>query len=130
MASRGSYAQNGHITNIEYTTIDVTTSGVKILQGVGKIHSLPDYSYTPNSIYAKLKKSGTLLAMRFYDSLGKVTFEIAYHPEPIINNGLRTEIVHYHEYNGLVRSPAKLLTKELKGKYAIYLKEFDLYDKC
>ena len=57
MASRGSKAKNGHVTTDEYSTESVTKTGVKILKGKGRNHSLPDYSHSPSSIYAKLKKT-------------------------------------------------------------------------
>lgn len=48
--------------------------------------------------------------------LGGIRMEIAYHPEPNLNNGNRTEnILHVHEYlqqdNFRVR-PAHLITKQ------------------
>ncbi len=130
MASRGSKAKNGHVTTDEYSTESVTENGVKILKGNGNNHSLPDYSHSVNSVYAKLGKDGSLREMRFYDSHGNPVSEIAYHGEPKLNHGKKEPIVHYHTYEGLVRSPAVRITDEIKDKYAIYLKEFDLYDKC
>lgn len=130
MASRGSEAKNGHVTTDEYSTESVTENGVKILKGNGRNHSLPDYSHSPNSVYAKLKKDGTLHEMRFYDSKGNPVLEIAHHGEPNLNRGNKDPIVHYHTYDGLARSPAARMTGEIKEKYAKYLKEFDLYDKC
>ena len=130
MSSRGSLAKNGHITIDEYETVKVTNSGTKILEGIGKNHSLPDYSHTPNSIYAKMKKSGDLLSLRFYDENCNLVLEIGNHPEPKINNGKRNDVVHFHKYNGLTRDDAIILTVEMKEKYKKYLKEFNLYDKC
>ncbi len=135
MSSRGSYAVNGHITTNEYTTIYVDKAGSKILKGTSsKSHSLPDYAHTPNSVYVKLKKDGrTLHEMRFYDEKGHPIIEIAYHPEPKINNGNREDsIVHFHIYKGLDRNLAQRMDEHLKikEKYAKYLKEYGLYDKC
>ncbi len=130
MASRGSKAKNGHITMNEYSTERVTENGVKILTGNGNNHSLPDYSHTPNSVYAKLNKYGLLHEMRFYDAKGNIVLEIAYHSEPSLNNGNKEPVAHYHVYDGLMRSKAEKITMEIKDKYAEYLKEFDLYDKC
>ncbi len=56
--------------------------------------------------------------------------EIANHGEPRLNHGKKDPIVHYHTYSGLIRSKAIAITDEIKKKYAEYLKEFDLYDKC
>ena len=129
MSSRGAKAKNGHVTTNEYRTILITESGVKVLKGNGNNHSLPDFSHTPNSIYAKVREDGTLHEMRFYDSAGWPTFEIAYHPERNLDKSGK-RIVHYHTYHDLSRNDAKRLSKELKEKYEKYLKEYDLYDKC
>ena len=135
MSSRGSFARNGHITNCEYTTKNITSSGVKILIGIGNNHSLPEYSHTPNSIYAKLKKDGvTLHELRFFNEKGFPVFEIAYHPESKINNGNKKDsIVHFHFFDGINRYPKAYRMDEypeIKEKYKKYLKEFNLYDKC
>lgn len=131
MSSRGSFAINGHVTTKNYKTDMITESGVKVLSGIGNNHSLPELSHTPNSIYDKLKKDDVLHELRFFDSQGYPIFEIAYHPEPNINNGNRIEnIVHYYTFNGLNRKPAKILDEIIKKRYSKYLKEFGLYDKC
>lgn len=134
MSSRGSKAENGHITTDEYETERVTQTGVKILKGRGSNHSLPDYAHTPGSIYAKMEKDGvTLREMRFYDDKGYPIIEIAYHREKNIKKyKTEKEIVHFHYYDGLDRKDAQRMDghPEIKEKYAIYLKEFNLYDKC
>jgi len=134
MSSRGSFAKNGHVTTIEYKTIFKNeTLNMEILQGTSKqFHTLPDYSHSPNMVYVKLKDDEvTLHEMRFYDSNCNPIIEIAYHPEPKINNGdMRTNILHYHIYKGLIRGNAIRMDEhpEMSVKYADYLKEFDLYD--
>lgn len=135
MASRGSAAKNGHVGTSEYKTVSITNTGAKILEGYDKQHhSLPDYSHTPNSVYVKLKKDGkTLHELRIYDSNGNPVIEIAYHPEPAINNGSYDDVVHFHFFKknldrvlgGRVRD-----YPDIKEKYAKYLKEFGLYEKC
>ena len=134
MSSRGSVIKNGHITTSEYKTNKVTSHGVKILEGYGNNHSLPDYAHTPNSIYAKLKKDKkTLHEMRFYDEKGYPIIEIAYHPEPPINNGSKAPVVHFHMLDERLNRYYKDTIKnhpDIKEKYLDYLKEFDLYDKC
>ena len=135
MSSRGSDAIDGGTPDIEYVIVNVTDNNVKILEGVSKkFHSLPDHSHSPNAIYAKMKKDGkTLHEMRFYDEKGNPIIEIAYHPEPNINDGNReTNIVHFHLYDGLVRSEAYRMEQypDIRKKYEKYLKEFNLYDKC
>lgn len=132
MSSRGSVARYGNIPNKDYYTDKITENGVKILKGLRNNHSLPEIAHTPNSIYAKLKDDGvTLHEMRFFDEKGYPFIEMAYHPEPKINNGDReTDILHFHYFDGLTRLPAKRmdLYKEIKEKYKKYLEEFDLYD--
>ena len=135
MSSRGSFAKNGHVTTNEYKTIKVTSSGTKILEGYGTNHSLPDYAHTPGSIYVKLKKDKkTLHEMRFYDDKGFPIIEIAYHPEPKINNGdRRNSIVHYHTFDGIDHNsvPHRMNEHpEVKEKYKLFLEEYELYDKC
>ena len=127
MSSRGTYAINGHVSVKEYETIRVTETGVKILKGIGKNHTLPDYSNSPNSIYAKLHKSGDLQELRFYDEFCNLYFEIGYHQERNLGKG---DVLHYHIVSNLVRNPAKLINNEIKEKYKKYLMEYNLYDKC
>ncbi len=135
MSSRGSKAKNGHVTTSEYHTSKITDNNVKILEGNAKsIHSLPDYSHSPNAVYAKLKPDGkTLHELRIYNESGKPVIEIAYHPEPYINNNSRELVVHFHLYDeNLNRFFVGKMSDypEIKEKYKKYLKEFDLYDKC
>lgn len=127
MSSKGTAAENGHITDSDYKTIKITDNGVKILIGLHNNHSLPELSHSPNSIYAKLKNDGTLHEMRFFDSNGYPYIEIAYHPEPKLNNGNRVEnVLHFHTFDSLNRNDAQILTEDYKVKYYKYLKEFDL----
>lgn len=134
MASRGSFTKNGYVTTDEYETLSEIGEDIKILSGLGDNHSLPDFAHSPNSVYAKMKFDGkTLHEMRIYDKNGNIIIEIAYHPEPNINNGDRqSNIVHFHLYDGLKRLPAMRMDEhpEIKEKYAKYLKELGLYDKC
>lgn len=135
MASRGSTAKNGHVGISEYKTITVTNTGAKVLEGYDKQHhTLPDYAHTPNSVYVKLKKDGkTLHEMRFYDDKGNPVIEIAYHPEPTINNGSHENVVHFHLFDRTLNRYFVGRVKDhpyIKNRYANYLKEFDLYEKC
>ena len=69
--------------------------------------------------------------MRFFNNKGYPIIEIAYHPEPKINNGDKQQkILHFHVYNGLERKDAEMMNDDIKEKYSKFLKEFDLYDKC
>ena len=126
MSSRGSFAKNMHITCNEYETIKILDSGVKILKGIGKNHTLPDYSHSPNAIYAKLHKSGDLQELRFYDDNCELIFEIGYHREGILSK--ESNVLHFHIINKLNRSPAQQIDTNIKEKYKVYLKEFGLYD--
>ncbi len=134
MSSRGAIVKCGFVTTDDYKIIKVTKTGVKILAGLKNNHSLPELSHSPNAIYAKLKDDGvTLHEMRFFDEKGMPIIEIAYHPEPNLNNNDReTNIVHFHLFKGLKRDkPVRIKDNSIiKEKYKKYLKEFELYDKC
>ena len=134
MSSRGSFAKNGHVTTSEYQTIKVTSSGVKILKGYGSNHSLPEYSHTPNSVYAKMNPDGSLRTLRFFNDKGYPVFEIGNHPESHINYGNKKDpVVHFHFFNGVNREENAYRMDQhpkIKEKYKSFLKEFDLYDKC
>mgnify|MGYP004525105897 FL=1 len=72
------------------------------------------------------KPDGTFHEMRFYNEHHYLIMEIAYHPEPNLNNGNRTEnILHVHEYpqqdNFRVR-PAHRITKQEYEKYKKFFK--------
>lgn len=130
MGGRGTYAVGN---NVEYTyEVDKTFSedgkihGVKILKGVegsGK-HGLPEEAHS-SSAYIKLKPDGTFHEMRIYDEQHYLTKEIAYHPEPQLNNGNRKEnVLHIHEYqrdNFKDRKPRFLKPEEIE-MYRKYLR--------
>ena len=64
MGGRGSYAAGN---NVEYTYKTVgMVDGVKILQGIGNKHGLPESSHSSEA-YIKLKPDGTFHEMRFYN---------------------------------------------------------------
>ena len=95
------------------------------------IHSLPDYAHSYESVYIKEEHDGSFKELRLYNrNNGKVEFEVAYHPEPRINNGNRTErVLHFHEYDeDLHRSPAKKLTYDnpLYEKVKKYLEAYGI----
>lgn len=63
--------------------------------------------------------------MRIYDKDHYLVMEIAYHPEPKLNNGNRTEnILHVHEYqrDNFKHRHARLLTEEEMKKYKKFFK--------
>ena len=127
MGGRGTYAL-GNIPNQTYRTVG-HIEGIKILKGVDKQHSLPVESNSSRA-YIKLKLDGTFHEMRFYNENHLITHEIAYHPEPKINNGDRlTPILHIHEYGvpGDFKTRAiRLLTDKEKRHYKKYLIGVDL----
>ena len=97
---------------------------VKVLEGINGKHSLPDEAHS-SSAYIKLKPDGTFHEMRFYDKDHYLIREIAYHPEPKLNNGNRSEnVLHIHEYsrdNFQDRTPRLMTSEEIK-KYKKYLR--------
>ncbi len=125
MGGRGTYATGN---NVAYTYETVgKIEGVKVLQGIKGKHSLPEESH--NSLaYIKLKSDGTFHEMRIYDKNHYLVKEIAYHPEPSLNNGNRSEnVLHIHEYkrdNFKDRKPRLLKPEEIKlyKKYLIGVK--------
>lgn len=100
MSSRGAYAKNGHITTTEYKK-DHMVLDAKVLVGQNRAHSLPDYAHTHSSVYIKENSDGSFRELRLYnEESGRLEIEVAFHPEPNINNGNRTTpILHYHLYN-------------------------------
>ena len=118
MGGRGTFAA-GNPAPYSYKTVGMI-DGVKVLQGISGKHGLPEEAHT-SFAYIKLKPDGTFHEMRFYDTNHSLTMEIAYHPEPNLNNGNRTEsILHVHEYpqqdNFRIR-PAHRITKQEYEKY-------------
>ena len=129
MSSRGSYAIYKRYTNYEYKTIAILDNGEEVLEGTENNHSIPDYSFSPNSIYI-IKKNGVFHAMRIYNEKHEPILEIAYHPEPILNHKNRKDSMwHMHKYGpNLERGPAELISDEVKNKYRKLLKDIG-YDK-
>ena len=98
--------------------------------GIDGKHNLPVEAHSSEA-HIRLKPDGTFHEMRFYDSdhhlireIAYLIREIAYHPEPNLNNGNRKEnILHVHEYpekGKMERRPYRLLTDE----------EYEKYKKC
>ena len=105
MGGRGTFAV-GNKVPYSYETVG-TIDGVKVLQGTSGKHGLPEEA-------------------RFYNEHHYLITEIAYHPEPNLNNGNRTEnILHVHEYpqqdNFRIR-PAHRITKQEYEKYKKFFK--------
>lgn len=122
MGGRGTFAA-GNPAPYSYETIG-HIDDVKVLQGINGKHSLPEEAHS-SAAYIKLKPDGTFHEMRIYDSDHYLVKEIAYHPEPKINNGNRSEsILHIHEYkrDDFGHRTVRLLTQEEIQKYRKYLK--------
>lgn len=122
MGGRGTFA-TGNDVDYTYETVGYI-EGVKVLQGLNGKHSLPEESHS-SSAYIKLKPDGTFHEMRIYDKDHYLIKEVAYHPEPKINGGNKSEnVLHIHEYkrdNFKDRSPRFMTDDEIK-KYKKYLK--------
>lgn len=122
MGGRGTFAA-GNPVSYTYETVGYIDD-VKILQGMNGKHSLPEESHSSDA-YIKLKPDGTFHEMRIYDKDHYLIKEIAYHPEPKINNGNKSEnVLHIHEYkrdNFKDRAPRFMTDEEIK-RYKKYLK--------
>ncbi len=122
MGGRGTFAA-GNPVPYNYVTVD-TIGGVKVLQGKNGKHALPEEAHS-SSAYIKLKPDGTFHEMRIYDKDHYLTKEIAYHPEPSLHTGAKSEnVLHIHEYkrNNFVDRAPRLLTPEEIRMYRKYLK--------
>lgn len=122
MGGRGTFASGNNVA-YTYETIG-KIEGVKVLRGIGGKHSLPDEAHS-SSAYIKLKPDDTFHEMRIYDKNHYLVKEIAYHPEPNLNGGNKTEnVLHIHEYkcdNFKDRKPRLMTPEEIKI-YKKYLK--------
>lgn len=123
MGGRGTFAVGNNVSQ-SYKTVG-TIDGVKVLKGVTGKHGLPEEAHSSNA-YIKLKPDGTFHEMRFYNEQHYLIKEIAYHPEPNLNNGNRTEsILHVHEYpqsDNFRLRPAHRITKAEYEKYKKFFK--------
>lgn len=123
MGGRGTFAA-GKSAAYTYETVG-KISGVKVLRGLEGKHGLPEEAHG-SFAYIKLKPDGTFHEMRIYDKDHYLVREIAYHPEPNINNGNQKDnVLHVHDYpvrnDFRVRPPHKI-TKEEYYKYRKYFK--------
>lgn len=129
MASRGNVSRNGHVTTKEYSQVGEMLYDAKILKGNNGLHSLPDYSHSPNAKYIKLDNNGNFREMRIYDDKGRPKLEIAYHAEETITGNRTEKVLHIHQYDDkLNRYGKRELTKEdpIYIEYSKYLEEFGL----
>lgn len=122
MGGRGTFA-SGNTVAYTYETVG-KIEGVKVLQGIGGKHSLPEEAHS-SSAYIKLKPDGTFHEMRIYDKDHYLVKEIAYHPEPKLNGGNKSEnVLHIHEYkrDNFKDRKLRVLTSEEIKMYKKYLK--------
>jgi hypothetical protein len=134
MSSRGSKAQNGHITTTEYKLKNPYSYiyDAKVLIGTSsKNHGLPDYSHTPNRKYIKENPDGSFREMRIYGEHGRPLLEIGYHPEQSLTGNRHDYVLHYHTFEtNLNRVMGGKISKtensDIYNKYRKYLKEYGL----
>jgi hypothetical protein len=122
MGGRGTFAA-GNPVRYSYQTVDYI-EGVKVLEGINGKHGLPEEAHS-STAYIALKPDGVFHEMRIYDENHFLIKEIAYHPEPKINNGNRQEnVLHVHDYperNNFENRPVHRISKE---EYELYKKFF------
>ena len=126
MGGRGTFAA-GNPVDYTYETVGFIED-VKILQGINGKHSLPEEAHSSEA-YIKLKPDGTFHEMRIYDKDHYLVKEIAYHPEPKLNGGNKSEnVLHIHEYkrDNFKDRPPRLMTVEEIKKYKKHLKGVNL----
>lgn len=128
MGGRGTFAIGNNVA-YSYETVGAI-SGVKVLQGIGGKHGLPESSHSSEA-YLKLNADGTFREMRFYDKNHCLYLEIGYHKEKNISGNNSEPVLHYHTYDTSFsmsktgnggRSKAKPLTNSMKKKYKKYFK--------
>ena len=129
MGGRGTFA-SGRSVAYTFETVGYI-EGVKVLRGLNGKHGLPEEAHS-SLAYITLKPDGTFHEMRIYDKEHYLVKEIAYHPEPGLNNGNRSEnILHVHEYqrDNLKDRKARLITESEYKKYKKYFKGVPEIDK-
>lgn len=132
MGGRGTFA-SGNKVEYTYETVG-TINGIKVLKGKPKTgkHGLPVEAHS-SLAYIKLKPNGIFHELRIYDKNHYLVREIAYHPEPNINDGNRQDnVLHVHDYpkrgDFSNRKPRKI-TKEEYKMYKKFLVGVPIIDK-
>ena len=114
MGGRGTFA-SGNSVPYTYETIE-KINGVKVLQGLGGKHNLPEESHSSNA-YILTDRAGNFVRFREFNSYHTSKFDIDYHPERKIS-GHYNPIFHIHEYNNGIRDPlGRTLTDAEYKKY-------------
>ena len=134
MGGRGTFAA-GNLVPYSYRAVG-NIEGVKVLEGIAGKHGLPESARSSNA-YIKLSPNDIFREMRFYDENHMLIMEIAYHPEKSLTGNNHTPVLHYHIYDKRFsqnktgpfgRTPAKILTREMKEKYGKFFKGIKLDD--
>lgn len=125
MGGRGTFAKGNNV-DFTYKTIE-KIKYAKILQGIGKNHSLPVESHGSKA-YIKLKKDGTSHEMRIYNKNKELIKEIAYHVEPKLSrNGLPVLHIHIYKKAGdFTKREPRLLTQKEIIRYKPFLRGIKL----
>ena len=119
MGGRGTYAAGNNVA-FSYKTVG-TIDGVKVLQGLGNIHKLPEEAHSSNA-YIGLDRNGNFKVYREYDKDRYLTFEIAYHAESKLDKSNKS-ILHAHDYKRDMKDrTTRLLTDAEFQKYKKYFK--------
>lgn len=122
MGGRGTFAAGNSVAYSYEITAKI--EDVKVLRGIGGKHGLPEEAHSSEA-YITLKPNGVFHEMRFYDKDHYLIKEIAYHPEPRLNNGNRQEnILHVHDYPQRNNFDIRPLHKITKEEYQLYKKFF------
>lgn len=118
MGGRNTYAAGRNVP-FAFKTVGLFQD-VKVLQGVGGRHNLPEEAHSSGA-YAKLFKDGNPQMLRFYGKDRHLRLEIGFHAEPGLT-GHRGFVYHVHEYGSdFSRSKPRFLTQEEIRKYGKYL---------
>lgn len=124
MGGRGTFA-TGNRVDLTYQNVEKIYD-IWAVKGICGKHSLPMESHKSYA-YIKLDYDGSFREMRIYAKNHKVLYEIAYHPEPTLNNGKRNKIFHVHYYDKYGnRSKANPIPAKLLEKYKKYYKGVSL----
>ena len=102
------------------------------------------YDHNYNTVWGRIKRAVKILLGKpiYYSDLHldenhMLIMEIAYHPEKSLTGNNHTPVLHYHIYDKRFcqnktgpfgRTPAKILTREMKEKYGKFFKGIKLDD--
>lgn len=130
MGGRGSFALKKKVAYTFKTQGKI--KGIKILQGINGKHGLPEEAHS-SLAYIQLKRDGIFHELRIYDKDHYLLKEIAYHPEPKLNNGNHLEnVLHVHEYpekGNFKNRTSRLIRKDEYKFYKEYFKGVPRIDK-